>query len=205
MILSFQMLVTTVFVAFSVVNPKVLMFQVRNMYIFWIMFFCAFLAEITLLCCRSVARQVPINYILLLVVTVGQSYMLSLISSEYTPDSVLRVFLMTLAGFCGMTAYALTTKYDISIMYGVAAGAAVCMLTFGIILIFTRSSVLYLVYSALAVICALVFVAIDTQMIIKDRKYGIGCDDFIVAALILYLDILQIFIHLLRLFGTRRE
>ena len=130
--------------------------------------------------------------------------MLSLICAEYTPDSVFRVFLMTSAGFCGMTAYALLSKHDVSYLWGVAAGAAVCMLTFAIILLFTRSSVLVLVYSALGVVLALIFVAIDTQFIIKDHKYGIGMDDYIVAALLLYLDILQLFLHLLRLFGNRR-
>ena len=88
--------------------------------------------------------------------------MLSLISSEYTPESVFKVFLMTSAGFVGMTAYALVTKRDLSVMFGIAAGASLIMLTIAIILMFSRSSVLILVYSALGAIAALAFVAIDT-------------------------------------------
>ena len=131
--------------------------------------------------------------------------MLSLITSEYSPESVFRVFLMTSAAFVGMTAYTLVTKTDLSAWYGVAWGASLCMLTLAILLLFTRSSALLLAYSFLGALCALAFVAIDTQMIIKDRKYGLGTDDFIVAALLLYLDIIQLFLHLLRLFGERRR
>ena len=175
------------------------------MSIFWIMFSLAFVAEIILLCCRHIARTVPINYVLLLVVTIGQSYMLSLITSEYTPSSVFRVFLMTSVGFVGMTAYTLSTNTNLSAWYGVAVGASVCMITLAIVLIFTSSSTMVLIYSTLGAILALAFVAIDTEMIIKSRKYGVTTDDFIVAALILYLDILTLFLHLLRLFGDRRR
>ena len=64
---------------------------------------------------------------------------------------------------------------------------------------------LLLVYTCFGVILALVFVAIDTRIIIKDRNYGITQDDYIVAALILYLDVLRIFVHLLRLLGSRKR
>ena len=130
--------------------------------------------------------------------------MLSLLCSEYEPKSVFHVFVMTSASFVGMTLYALTTKHDISVYWSLASGASVCMLTFTILLFFINNKAVYLIYSMFGVILGLLFVAIDTRMIIKDRKYGIGLDDYVVGALLLYLDILQIFIHLLRLFGSRK-
>ena len=88
--------------------------------------------------------------------------MLSMICTEYTPESVFMVFLLTCASFIGMTFYAFFTKHDISIFYSVASGAGALMLTFSIILFFTRTPVLLMIYSCLGVLFGLVYVAIDT-------------------------------------------
>ena len=108
------------------------------------------------------SRWVPINYFLLLIITIGESYMLSMICTKYTPESVFMVFLLTCAGFVGMTFYAFFTKHDISIFYSVASGASMLMFTFSIILFFTHVPVLVLIYSVLGVLFGLVYVAIDT-------------------------------------------
>ena len=158
-----------------------------------------------MICSTKFSRWVPINYILLIIVTAGQSYTLGLLCSEYTPESVFSIFVLTCASFAGMTFYAVWTKHDISILYSIASGTTVCMITFAILLIFEiTNSALTMVYSCLGVILALVFVAIDTRIIIKDRKYGIGVDDFIRAALLLYIDIISIFVHLLRICCSRK-
>ena len=70
-ILSFQMICTTALVGMTILNPKIIQFQVNNMFIFWILMGLTMAAECTLLCCRHVGRQVPLNFILLGVVTLG--------------------------------------------------------------------------------------------------------------------------------------
>lgn len=61
-----------------------------------------------------------------------------------------------------------------------------------------------MMWSFLGVVLSLLFVAIDTQMIMNDRKYGIGYDDYIVAALIIYMDFIRMFLEILRLFGEKK-
>ena len=78
------------------------------------------------------------NYFILALITLGESYMLSMICIEYTPESVLMVFILTCASFIGMTFYAFFTKHDISIFYSITSGASVLMLAFIIILFFTH-------------------------------------------------------------------
>ena len=116
---------------------------------------------------------------------------------KFISASVFKVFILTTAAFGGMTFYAVTTKHYITIFYSVAAG--VSMLTFAMffVLLFTASPMLQMVYSFLMVILALLYVAIDTQVIMQSGKHGIGYDDYIVAALMLYLDFIQLFINLL--------
>ena len=59
------------------------------------------------------------------------------------------------------------------------------------------------------VICTLgvflfgVYLIVDTQMIIGGKRYELTLDDYIVGALVLYLDIIMIFIYLLQIFGGR--
>ena len=56
--------------------------------------------------------------------------------------------------------------------------------------------------SALLVIFYGLFLIYDTQMIAGGRKYELSLDDYIIGALILYIDIIMIFLELLKLFGN---
>lgn len=63
-------------------------------------------------CYRRVARKVPINYILLGLFTLAESYMISTIASYYDYTIVLFAGALTLAVVVGLTIYAFTTKRD---------------------------------------------------------------------------------------------
>ena len=51
-----------------------------------------------------------------------------------------------------------------------------------------------------ATICT-IFLAIDTQMILGGKKYEYSEEDYVFAALNLYLDIINIFLYLLQILG----
>ena len=140
------------------------------------------------MCNKRLGRKVPLGYIILGLITWCQAYLLSLITAEYTAESVFVVFLISSVGFLAATVYALTTKVNIQIHYSMAFGAMASLLTVSILLIFTRVSGLLILYSFIGTLVTLLFVVIDTEIIINERKYGIGYDDFILAALLLYLD-----------------
>jgi FtsH-binding integral membrane protein len=71
-------------------------------------------------------------------------------------------------------------------------------------LIFFSTPLLVYIYSFFGTLMALIFVIIDTQMLLNNHKYGIGKDDYIRAALIIYIDFINIFMHLLRLLGKKK-
>ena len=121
------------------------------------------IAELTLMCSNRISRKVPINYILLLIITIGQSYMLSLISAQYDPELVFTVFLISSTSFLGMSFYAYSTSQDLTITGSMTWGISLCMLTLSFFFIFTGINQLgFLIYSGLGVIFTLFFVAIDT-------------------------------------------
>lgn len=126
----------------------------------------------------------------------------------YTGASMTRVFLITAAMFGGMGIYGMTTKRDLTSM-----GAFLRMGLWGIIIaslinLFMQSSALYYVLSWISVVVFTGLTAYDTQ---KIREIYMSADSedtmtrkMIVGALELYLDFINLFLALLRLFGDRK-
>ena len=72
--------------------------------------------------------------------------------------------------------------------------------------IFSRSEGIMVFYSFLGTIVFSCFIVYDTQLIIGGkhrRKFSI--DDYVMAALMLYIDIIELFLHLLRIIGDMRR
>ena len=50
-----------------------------------------------------------------------------------------------------------------------------------------------------------VYIVIDTQIIMNGSRYGITNDDYVLAAMIIYLDMLNLFLRLLRLLAELKK
>ena len=126
----------------------------------------------------------------------------------YTQMSIARVFFITSGTFGAMSIYGYTTKRDLTKL-----GSFLMMGLFGIIIasvvnIFMKSSMMYFVISILGVLIFVGLTAYDTQKIknmylASDSGELIG-KKAVMGALTLYLDFINLFIMLLRLFGQRR-
>ena len=128
----------------------------------------------------------------------------------YTSESLTTTFLITAVIFGFMAIYGYTTKKDLTGM-----GNFMYMGLFGIIIativnFFLQSSIIYLVTSLIGVIIFTGLTAYDVQKILKMNIIGNAdteedTKEAILGALILYLDFINLFIHLIRLIGTRRN
>ena len=133
---------------------------------------------------------------------------LSSIFLIYTGASITRVFFITAGTFGAMSIYGYTTQRDLTKL-----GSFLMMGLFGIIIasivnIFMKSSMMYFVISILGVLIFVGLTAYDTQKIknmylASDSGELIG-KKAVMGALTLYLDFINLFIMLLRLFGQRR-
>lgn len=54
-------------------------------------------------------------------------------------------------------------------------------------------------------VSAVQFLAYHTQLLIGNRKYSISEDEYVFAALSLYVDIVQIFLFLLQIIGAAKK
>ncbi len=133
---------------------------------------------------------------------------LSWILLVYTGASVARVFFITAATFGAMSIYGYTTKRDLTKLGSFLMMGLVGIIIASIVNIFLNSGPMYWVISVLGVLIFVGLTAYDTQKIknmyaASDSGELVG-KKAVMGALTLYLDFINLFIMLLRLFGQRR-
>ena len=133
---------------------------------------------------------------------------LSTIFVQYTGTSITQVFFISAASFGALSLYGYTTQRDLS-----PFGAFLIMGLFGLIIamivnIWLASNALAFAFSVVGVLVFAGLTAWDTQKI--KEMYDVNDDGTVagrkavMGALTLYLDFINLFLMLLRLFGDRR-
>ena len=204
MILCVQLLVTSGFVIMGCYYEPYEQFIRENM---WLMITCLvvyFVSFYALLCVRSLARKVPVNYILLGLFTLAMSYMVSCTTIQYDPQTILIAALLTMAIVVALTIYACTTKTDLTVCGGLLFAFGAVLFVASILAFFIRSKILNIVISAFSVLLFSIYLVYDTQLILGNHSLKLEIDDYIFAALNLYLDIVMIFLEILKLLGNSR-
>ncbi len=153
-------------------------------------------------CYVKVARKVPLNFILLAIFTIAESYVVSFIASIYDTQTVLIAGGLTAAIVIALTLYAIFTKTDFTTCGGILLVCLVALVVGGIFAMFIRNRWLNLVLSILGVILFGIYLVYDTQLVIGKNKRKFSIDDYIIAAMNLYIDIIQIFLYLLSILGN---
>jgi uncharacterized protein len=134
--------------------------------------------------------------------------MLSSIFLAYTGTSITRVFFISAASFGALSLYGYTTQRDLSPIGAFLIMGLIGLLIAMVVNIFLKSSGLDFVISAAGVLIFAGLTAWDTQKI--KEMYDPNEDGTatgrksVMGALTLYLDFINLFLFLLRLFGDRR-
>jgi len=132
---------------------------------------------------------------------------LSVIFWAYTQASIVQAFLTAAAMFGAMSVYGLATKRDLtswgSFFFMGLIGVLIC----GVVNIFLHSSALSFAISIIGVFVFLGLTAWDNQKLKKMATVTGTMQEnvAVIGALALYLDFINLFLFLLRLFGDRRR
>ncbi|NXU63948.1 LFG4 protein, partial [Horornis vulcanius] len=117
-----------------------------------------------------------------------------LIVSFYDVSVVLQAFILTTAVFLGLTAYTLQSKRDFS-KFGAGLFACLWILIFsGFLRLFFYSETIELVFAAAGALLFCGFIIYDTHLLM----HKLSPEEYILASINLYLDIINLFLHLLR-------
>ena len=133
---------------------------------------------------------------------------LSSIFVVYTGASIAKTFFITAGTFGGMTVFGYTTKQDLSkmgsILYMALWGLIICL----VVNLFAHSSTLDWIISIAGVIIFVGLTAWDTQQIktmAEQLPASTSGHLATIGALNLYLDFINLFLYLLRFFGSSRD
>lgn len=143
-------------------------------------------------------RKYPWNLLFLSLFTLAESWLVGIISSITDTNTVIHSFAITTVVFVGLSILAWRAKYDFASWAPYLGMILFGLVGLGFVMVFTSATAVELMYSYIAVVLFSVFIIVDTQMII--RKFH--PEDEIPAAIQLYLDIINLFVNLLRILNS---
>ncbi|XP_072119427.1 protein lifeguard 2a isoform X2 [Mobula birostris] len=161
---------------------------------------------LVLACCTRVRRCFPWNLILLSIFTLSMSYMAGMLTTYHNTKIVLLCIGITALVCFTVTIFSFQTKFDFTTCHGLLFGLTIALLLTALVMGFTVPfgylPWLHTVYAGLGAIVFTLFLAYDTQLLVGNKHYSLSPEEYIFAALCLYVDIIFIFIFFLE-FGNR--
>uniref|UniRef100_A0A3P8XR08 Protein lifeguard 2 n=1 Tax=Esox lucius TaxID=8010 RepID=A0A3P8XR08_ESOLU len=176
---------------------------------YWASYAVFFVTYLTLACCPGPRRQFPFNLILLTIfVSIIEAFNLMRSIIYYNTKSVVICLGITAAVCLIVTLVSFQTKFDVTSYRGVLFTLCLVMMVSGLVLaiVLPYGCVPWLhgVYGALGALLFTMFLAIDTQQLMGNKRYTISPEEYVFATLNIYLDIIYIFSFSLSVFGSER-
>jgi FtsH-binding integral membrane protein len=158
---------------------------------------------------NSESVTVPVAALLFFLYAGLTGVVFSVLLDVYTTNSVVGAFAGAAGVFGGMSLVGYTTKTDLSRFGGILYGALIGIVVASIAFVFVGGSTLNLVIGYAGVLIFSALTAYDIQRLKTMRATGFANTQqaeklAIFGALRLYLDFINLFISLLRIFGGRR-
>jgi FtsH-binding integral membrane protein len=147
-------------------------------------------------------KSYPTNLIFLAGFTGLEAYTISVIVSFYESKLVLQAVLLTAGIFVALTLFACQSKYDFTSWTPYLFGGLWALILVGFIAVFfPYNSKIELAYSVIAALIFSGYILVDTQLIM--RHYHV--EEEIAAAISLYLDIINLFLAILRILNSQQN
>lgn len=145
------------------------------------------------------------NFLILALFTLAESVCVSIVSCMFTSRSVLLAVAQTAAATVGLTAFALqpNPKYDLSAFGSLLFSGLIAIMTTRLISWFLPMPPMELLMSCVTTLLFSGFIVYDTRRITEGNHPGHSLQphQHVLGAMILYTDIIGLFLQLLRLFG----
>ncbi|XP_016957314.1 protein lifeguard 1 isoform X2 [Drosophila biarmipes] len=199
-ILMVQLLFTCAVMAIFVYHGPTKQFVRENFIVIILAMIVNIIVLIVIFCVESVRRKHPVNLICLSIFTFTMSLLLGAASSIMDSNVVLSAVVITTVLVTALCIYAVQTKYD----YTAAGGVVITFVMILLVLSVCSFSMPKLVNSLpVSCLCAAIgcfFLIYDMQSIVGgNRAEQLDPEEYVFAALTLYVDVVRIFIHVLRI------
>ncbi|XP_055311513.1 protein lifeguard 1-like isoform X2 [Sitodiplosis mosellana] len=200
-------LVITFVLVFLISQPRgIREYMFRNAWIFHLGLIGLIISMLTIVCSEGIRRTYPSNMICLGVITLCEGICIGYIGAIYEPDVILTALGLTVIVVMGLSWFAVQTKYDFTKKNGALFSALLIFTIAFLIGTITRDDITDVILSGFAVILFSVYLIHDIQLIIGGKhQYQLNPEEYILAALIIYIDILHIFRRLLRILSVLKR
>ncbi|XP_047454081.1 protein lifeguard 1 [Mugil cephalus] len=161
---------------------------------------------LVLSCCDNLRRRVPLNFIALGLFTVAEGLMLGSLSVFFEAEAVMWAVGATALVSFSLSLFAMQSKWDFTGLSGSLWVFTWTLFSFALLCAILRSQYVYITYACLGTLLFSLYLVFDTQLILggKHRKYTLSPEEYVFAALNLYLDIVSLFMLMLQFIGLCR-
>uniref|UniRef100_A0A2P2I458 Protein lifeguard 1-like n=1 Tax=Hirondellea gigas TaxID=1518452 RepID=A0A2P2I458_9CRUS len=206
LILMAQLTVTFGIIAVFTLVEEVRVFTRETPGLFWGALVLSIVCLIALSCCGSLRRKHPLNMIFLGIFTVCEGFVLGCASASFTKDEILMAVGICVTVTFALTLFAFQTKIDFTMMGGFLFVGLIVLMLFGFLAIFFHDRITNIVYSSLGALLFSFYLVFDIQMMIGgNHKYSISPEEYVFAALNIYLDVINLFTYILSIIGNVRR
>ncbi|KAK7887170.1 hypothetical protein WMY93_026791 [Mugilogobius chulae] len=204
--LMLQLLVTVGIICAFLYWSELRVWTWHNKWFSYTMMAAVMVLVLALSCCDNLRRQVPLNFIALGLFTVAEGLMLGSVAAYFDAEAVLWAMLATTLVSLALSLFAFQSKWDFTMLNGSLWVLMWTLISFCLLCAILRSQYVYIVYACLGTLVFSLYLVFDTQLIVggKHRKYEMSPEEYVFAALNLYVDIVSLFLLLLQLIGLCR-
>ncbi|MBN3297979.1 protein lifeguard 1 isoform X1 [Amia ocellicauda] len=200
-----QLLVTVGLICMFLYWPTLRSWVMVHVWFTYIWIPAVFVLIIVLSCFPQARRRIPLNFIFLGLFTAMEGLMLGSVTVFFAADAVM--WAVGATGFVtfALSVFAMQSKWDFTLAAGTMWAIGWSLVSFGLLCAIIRTDWLYILYASLGTVVFSVYLVIDTQLMLGGKhKYSINPEEYIFAALNLYLDIINLFLFLLQIIGLSR-
>ena len=198
-----QLAITFGFIALTIEIKAISYFIVRHALLYLIAVMIPFIILIYFIVKPEKMRKVPENYILLFIFCISIGYTCARYTIGFKKSNVYLAMFLTLIAVAALTFYAYVTKQDFTLLGGLLSVFLTLMIVCIFINIFLRIRLLNLILNNFGVILFSFYIIYDTQLILGKNTYSFSEDDYVIAVINLYLDIINMFLFILDLIGRK--
>jgi len=166
---------------------------------------CLFSMAIAMFCCYDKIKEKPYNWVYMISYTLFMTYIMGVVGVAYSSEMLLLGGMTTLSIFTGLSLYAIQSKYDYTQYGNVLIIVLLSFILFGFILSFTTIPIMNTIYSVVGAMIFAFYIVYDTQLIVggEHRKHKFSTDDYVIASISLYLDIINMFLYIMDILDGR--
>ena len=120
-------------------------------------------------------------------------------------DIVLKALGVTFIVFVCLTIFAWVSPIDFGIYHSMMGIVLIIFFLFGLVyMFFPRTTLTEIIWGSIGTIIFSFYIIIDTQIIVGNSKVAWPPDEYILAVLKLYIDIVNLFLYILRIFRASK-